>query len=188
MLAVLLCAATSTSAFSGRAFVRCPSPRVRPALLQFGGERDAAARAAARAARAGRLAQDLPPAPEADAIAAQSVAQRLRGARAPEGAAPQLLDSDDVANVLGEFARSDYVRQLCDYCNVQPTDYGTIRCLFKSVRTDGAKLVVKLNPTVEQRSEKLLDRLKKHLRATMPAIKQIHYEQGSPPTTRTIIV
>ena len=178
----MLLLSTGASAFSGRASVRCPSPRVRPALLQFGGERDAAARAAARAARA----QDLPPAPEADAIAAQS-AQRLRGARAPEGAAP-LLDSEDVANVLGDFAMSDYVRQLCDYCNVQPTDYGTIRCLFKSVRTDGAKLVVKLNPTVEQRSEKLLDRLKKHLRATMPAIKQIHYEQGSPPTTRTIIV
>ena len=61
--------------------------------------------------------------------------------------------------------------------------------MFESLQLVGAKLVVKLNYNFEQRSEKLLDKLAKHLRARLGgAIKMIQYETGSPPTTRTIVI
>eukprot|EP00966_Prymnesium_polylepis_P324945 7380950-Prymnesium_polylepis.1 len=37
------------------------------------------------------------------------------------------VERDRVALVLQEFVRSDYARQLCEYCNVQPTDYAAVR-------------------------------------------------------------
>ena len=110
--------------------------------------------------------------------------------QAPAPTAAPRADVSSVAEVFTEFVNSDYARQLCNYCNVQPTDYGIVSGMFETIRVDENKLVVKLKFAFEQRSEKLLDRLQKHLRANRsrlpPNIKVLQYVQGS--MTRTIVI
>ena len=78
--------------------------------------------------------------------------------------------------------------EICKYCNVGPTELGKIGSTFKAVNVDGDSLHVQLHQAVEQRSEKVLDRLAKHLRVNLPQVKRVKYECKSPPSTRTIIV
>ena len=99
-----------------------------------------------------------------------------------------------MTEVLTEFVESEYARRLCDECDVQPligsARHLRIGIMFESVRLTGdAKLVVTLHRVFEQRSERLLDQLVKHLRARMPEkLKRLQYETNSPPSTRTIII
>jgi len=120
----------------------------------------------------------------------QAPAMSPRGARrsnvhtaAPD---PRQADVDSVAMVLAEFVQSDYARQACNYCNINPTDYGQIDGMFESVRLVDNRLVVKLKWAFEQRSDKLMDRLAKHLRKTMPQIQRLEYEVRT--ITHTIVV
>ena len=106
----------------------------------------------------------------------------------PAAAAPDALDVNAVAHVLTEFCQSDYARQACQYCNIAPSEYGKIQGMFKSVRLDETRLVVKLHRSFEQRSAQLLDRLAKHLRARMPQLTRLIYEKSSPPSVSTIIL
>ena len=96
--------------------------------------------------------------------------------------------SMSVAQVLNEFVSSDYVRRVCDSCMVSPTDYGSMRGLFESVRVEDGRLIVRLARQVEEKSASLLDRLARHLRKRMPQIKRLEVETRSPPSTRTIIL
>jgi len=92
-----------------------------------------------------------------------------------------------LTELLTEFVQTDWAKQMCTYCNINPTAYGTIRGMFESVRLVDGKLVVKLNRSFEQRSDKLLDKLVKHLRGKLP-VQRLAYMSGSPPTTRTYII
>ena len=61
--------------------------------------------------------------------------------------------------------------------------------IFSSVRmADDAKLVVSLHRVFEQRSEKLLEKLTRHLKQRLPELEQLLYEAKSPPVTRTIVL
>jgi len=81
--------------------------------------------------------------------------------------------SSSVALVLTEFVRSDYARQVFNYCRVAGTDYGQIRGMFESVRLVGTKLELKPKQACAN-VEGLFDRLAKYLRARIPQIKEIH--------------
>lgn len=131
-------------------------------------------------------------APAPTTYAAQAPAPMPYAAQAPAEApnpagAPQ-LDGEMVAQVLQEFVETDFCKKICEYCNVGPTAYGQITGIFQSVRLVDNRLVVKLERSVEQRSEKLLDKLAKHLRARLPLIKRLEYETRSPPSTKTIMI
>lgn len=107
---------------------------------------------------------------------------------APAPTAPQ-VDGDQVAHALEQFVASDYARQMCTYVNASPTAYGKIRGMFEEVRMVDNRLLVRLNRPFEQVADKLLDKLAKHLRATMGGqIQRLQYETKSPPTTKTFIV
>ena len=101
--------------------------------------------------------------------------------------APQ-LNRQDVDQMLAEFCTSDYARQLCDYCNVGPMDYGKVSGMFESVRIIDSKLLVKLARPFQQRSEKLFDKLSRHIRQRMPEVERLMHESGSPATIRTYIL
>ena len=94
--------------------------------------------------------------------------------------------------VLTEFVESPYARKLCDECGVQPLigapHQQRIGLIFDSVRLVDTRLHVRLHRTFEQRSERLLEQLVKHLRARMPELERLLYEAKSPPSTRTIIL
>ena len=53
---------------------------------------------------------------------------------------------------------------------------------------DDAKLVVSLHRVFEQRSEKLLEKLTRHLKQRLPELEQLLYEAKSPPVSRTIVL
>jgi hypothetical protein len=91
---------------------------------------------------------------------------------------------------LAEFVGSDLARNLCKYCEVSPTEYGQIWGMFEDAGvTEQGILKIKLKRTFEQRSDKLLDLLAKQLRQLGPPhVRQIHYETGSPPSIRTIVI
>ena len=59
-------------------------------------------------------------------------------------------------------------------------------CFERSVRLNGARLVVKLKPAFDQRSTTLLDKLTRLLRARLPLLETLQYEKGS--EIRTIII
>lgn len=99
-----------------------------------------------------------------------------------------VADAETIAAVLAEFVASDYARNLCTYCNVAPTEYGQITGMFEVVRLNGDRLDVKLQQAFEQRSDRLLDKLVKHLRVRLPVIKRLQYETRSPPSTRILVV
>ena len=191
-------ASPTASAFrAGRAFPASPLvpvPRLRAAAAMRGKVYDAAARAAARVARATQEHHAVPPvshsSPQVQSTRPAPVSHTSPQALSmqPAPAPKAQTDGGSVALVLTEFVRSDYARQLFDYCNVQPTDYGQLGGMFESVQLVDTKLVIKLSRAVEQRSDKVLDRLAKHLRTRMPQIERLQYESGSPPTTRTIII
>ena len=84
------------------------------------------------------------------------------------------LDGPTITAVLSEFVSTDYCRTLCNHCNCPPTDYGQIWGVFESVRLDGVKLVVQLKPAFNAKSEVLLSKLAKHLRARLPQLKQLN--------------
>lgn len=109
----------------------------------------------------------------------------MRNAPQPTPGAVQ-LDGDKVAQVLTEFVQTDYALQTCEYCNVGPTDYGQVWGMFESVRPIDSRLVIKLKPSFEQRSEKLLDKLKLHLQKRMPEISSLEYKSRT--ITKTLIV
>ena len=95
---------------------------------------------------------------------------------------------DDVAYVLTEFCLTDYARQTCQYCNVAPSEFGSIHGMFKSVRLDDAYLFVKLRPSFNQRSTQLLDKLVKHLRASGLGLTRLFHEKESPKSVSTYII
>ena len=94
--------------------------------------------------------------------------------------------------VLTEFVQGNYARKLCEECGVQPLigapSQKRIGLIFESVRLTDAKLEVRLHRVFEQRSERLLDHLVKHLRTKMPHLEQLLFQAKSPPSTRTIIL
>jgi len=93
--------------------------------------------------------------------------------------------------VLAEFVKSPYAKQLFDESNVQPligSGTSMIGVMFKSLSLSGDKLEVTLNQAFQQRSDRLLEQLVKHLRAGMPQLKRLNYSSSSPPSTRTIIL
>ena len=95
----------------------------------------------------------------------------------PAHAAPETDDSEGLAALLTEFVRSDYARQLCDYCNAPAAEYGQVSGMFERLHLNDDKLVVKLKSAFDQRAEKLLDRLARHLRANrarIPRIRTLH--------------
>lgn len=102
--------------------------------------------------------------------------------------APQQIDGNSVAEALNDFCNTDFAYQLCEYCGVGPTDRGRIEGMFEMVRINENRLEVRLQRQFEQRADKLLDRLKRHLRQSKIGIVRIDYEQRSPPMTRMIIV
>ena len=96
--------------------------------------------------------------------------------------------------MLTEFVEGDYARRLCDQAGVQamigaPAS-DQIGLMFESVRlaSSDTLLVVRLHRAFEQRAERLLEQLVKHLRKRMPSVERLEYEAKSPPSTRTIIV
>jgi hypothetical protein len=95
-------------------------------------------------------------------------------------------------HVLNEFVETDYARKLCDQANVQ-TMIGApsqkrISVMFESVRLSDARLEVRFTRPFEQRSERLLEQLVKHLRVKMPDLERLLHVAKSPPSTRTIIL
>ena len=102
------------------------------------------------------------------------------------------LNKQALTQVLIEFMESDYVRRLCDECNVQPMigspPAQKIGLMFESVRLEEAKLTITLKKVFEIRSVKLLEHLVKFLRPRFPELKRLQYEAKSPPSTRLIIV
>ena len=147
--------------------------------------------------QAARYAQPPPP-QQQQAFTAQpqmSRAQQLRESQnAAFGMKPQAsagapqLDRQSVDELLAEFCTSDYAKQLCDYCNVGPMDYGKVRGMFESVRVIDSKLVIKLQRPFQQRSEKLFDKLVKLIRVRMPEVERVMHESSSPTSVRTYIV
>ena len=136
-----------------------------------------------------QLQQQLPAAgPPSQAPSAAPAQVPSAAPREPKAAA---LDKETLTRVLAEFVRSPYAKQLFDECNVQPligSGSSMITVLFKSLALTDAKLVVSLNRAFEQRSDRILEQLVKHLRARMPPLERLQYEASSPPTTRTIIL
>ena len=201
----LLCAG-SASAFRPPAGVLSPLPRESRsfAVLQARAGFSAAERAAQRAAKAAAQQQNVaasqaaqqPPA-QAQAPPAQYAEQAPAPAPAPAAepldaiGRPAAESVDDLlAVVLSEFVQSDYARECCNYCNIMPLDYGQVEGMFESLQRIDTKLVVKLKRNFEQRNVQLLDKLAKHLRASLPpgALQRMEYVVGSPPSTRTIII
>lgn len=83
------------------------------------------------------------------------------------------LDTQSVARVVQEFVNSDYCVRLCNYRNMEPTDFGQIRGMFELVRLDGNRVTVRLKRVLNERNEALLDRLAVYLRARIrPAAGQ----------------
>ena len=104
-------------------------------------------------------------------------------------------EMESVYAVLQEFAASDYAKAICEYCNVSPSQWGQARDMFAEVRLVGgpggpaSTVVIVLSRAFEQRSEKLLERLKRHFRQRMPGqVQRLQYETKSPPSTKTYIV
>ena len=104
-------------------------------------------------------------------------------------------EMESVYAVLQEFAASDYAKAICEYCNVSPSAWGQARDMFAEVRLVGgpggpaSTVVIVLSRAFEQRSEKLLERLKRHFRQRMPGqVQRLQYETKSPPSTKTYIV
>ena len=58
--------------------------------------------------------------------------------------------------------------------------------MFESVKPVDSRLVIKLKSGLEQRSEKLLHKLARHLRERMPEISSIQYQKGT--ITQTVMV
>lgn len=134
--------------------------RTHPPILQDG-VRDAAVRAATRAAAAERMSS-LPPRPE---------------------------EAIELREILSEFACSEYVARICRYCSVNPADSGQISGVFESVELRNAKLDVKLTKPLTQKSDQLLGHLAEHLRARAPHIERLEYTIGGGwGTTRTWIL
>jgi len=192
---VLLCSAGGAEAFApGIGGVVSRSAQERAFLvLQYveGNGRSAEARAAARAARragaAGQQEQVQPAINDEKPWQAPAVMPRTRRSQLHTAAPdPRQADVDAVAGVLADFVQSDYALQACNYCNINPTDYGQIDGMFESVRLVDTRLVVKLKWAFEQRSDKLMDRLAKHLRKTMPQIRRLEYQIRS--ITNTIVI
>ena len=173
------------------------TPRVRSTPLYLrGGEYDAAARRAARAAAFGLSSSEEELLAQSnmdsnvrmqESPAARHAAGLVRAGLVRDGK-DALLD-ESVAQTLAEFVQSDYARQLCSYCNVNPADYGRVEGMFSSVRLSGAELDVKLTTPVEHKLDQLMSRLVTHLRVRAPQIKRLRYERnGSWGTTRTWVV
>eukprot|EP00322_Chrysochromulina_rotalis_P011501 CAMPEP_0115849154 /NCGR_PEP_ID=MMETSP0287-20121206/11302_1 /TAXON_ID=412157 /ORGANISM="Chrysochromulina rotalis, Strain UIO044" /LENGTH=236 /DNA_ID=CAMNT_0003303111 /DNA_START=40 /DNA_END=750 /DNA_ORIENTATION=+ len=139
------------------------------------------------AARTATLGQNMPtpvatqpPAPQA--AAPHSVASAPATATSPNG-----LDGDSVVAALSEFVNTPYARQQCQYCGAGPTDYGQVWGMFETVRlVENNKLKVKLHRSFEQRADKLLDMLAKHLRKSLPQLERLQYDQAT--TTKTIVL
>lgn len=160
MLASLLAMASAAAFCPGVRGALSVTAHVRasPPILRGGAEYSADARRAARAARAGNN-----PAQGESPVPTQSSTEL----------------HDGVTRALAQFVQSDYAHQLCRYCHVNPADYGTIGCIFTSVRLlDDAKLDVKLTMPVEHKSTQLLDRLATHLSTTVPGLSCLQYEIG----------
>lgn len=96
------------------------------------------------------------------------------------------MSGESLAQCLAAFAKSDYARQTCEYCNANPADYGQIGGIFEKVRLDGNTLDVKLKYNFEQKSEQLMEQLKRHLRREMPVIKRLTYAKGTTMMTKII--
>jgi len=129
----------------------------------------------------GMMQQQMPPPPQYGMPPQQNMMpteQMQRGAGQ--------LDSGDVAQVLQEFVQSDYAIQVCNYCNVNPAGYGQLDVMFDSVQLEGTTLKVKLQYQFEQRAEKLMDRLAKHLRERMPQLRMLQYNLRSDTHTKMI--
>ena len=89
---------------------------------------------------------------------------------------------------MTEFINSDYGRRLCDDCRVQPIigSPNIVGAMFESAKITDARLVVKLKQVFEIRHERILEQLVPHLKARMPQLRMLQYENKSPPSTRTI--
>ena len=138
--------------------------------------------------------------------AERRVSNRVGGA---PGAQTQVLDAlpldvPSLTLVLEEFVESDYARQVCSCCNLQPTDYGCIggMCADRRehahttrtprahqanttctpcaprARFESVRLtdakVVVKMKPTLNQVEGLKDRLAKYLRARMPEVVEIH--------------
>lgn len=101
--------------------------------------------------------------------------------------APLPTDTSNLDALFAEFCQSDFARTMCTYCNLNPTDYGKVSGMFESIELVGTQLRVKLRRPFEQRTEKILDRLAKHLRGqTGGAIKTLQYKQDTVVGTKII--
>ena len=78
----------------------------------------------------------------------------------------------------------------CNYCNVNPVQYGQIWGMFETLQVEDGRLRVRLMSQFDQRGEKLMDGLKKHLRANRErtGLERLLHETGSPPQTKTLII
>jgi len=128
-----------------------------------------------------------PTAPAAEPEMSSAPASAPEPAKTPSA---QAMERAQLVEVLTEFVKSDYGRRLCDEAKVQPMigSNDILSVMFTKVVLTDAKLVVRLHRVFEQRSERLLEQLKKHLRAKMPQLERLQYEASSPPSTRTIIM
>ena len=130
-------------------------------------------------------AYGAPPPPVMPASYQQPPAQQAQNVAAGE---PNGLDRETVRRVLTEFINSDYGKRLCDDCRVQPMigSPNIVGAMFESAQITDARLVVKLKQVFEIRHERILEQLVPHLKARMPQLRMLQYENKSPPSTRTI--
>ena len=84
------------------------------------------------------------------------------------------MNKDSVVLVLSEFVRSDYARTTCNYCNVQPTDYGQIGGMFECVVVADHKIEVKMQQAFSDAKSHLLDRLSMYFRARICNFSEMH--------------
>ena len=141
-----------------------------------------------------------PAAAVAAAAAAVAAAAAAPAAAAPAptpaaAAAQASNDADDrnmLAQVLLEFVQAPYAKRLIEEGDVQPLigapSKQLIGIVFESVKLNDNRLEVRLKRNFEQRSERLLEKLVKHLQERMPQLEQLLFVAKSPPSTRTIIL
>jgi len=102
------------------------------------------------------------------------------------------LNGETLTRVLNDFVEGAYVRRLCDECGAQmligAPRQSRIGIVFESVRLTDARLEVRLHRAFEQRSDRLLEKLAKHLRAELPVLERLLHQTKSPPSTRTILL
>ena len=93
---------------------------------------------------------------------------------------------------LTEFLQCDYARKLCDECGVNPVIGAPMEkrvgLMFEYVRLADTTLEMRLHRVFEQRHERLLEHLVKHLRPRMPHLERLLFHAKSPPSTRTIVL